>query len=438
MVEFLFLIIFMLIKLKANNINKETTLIIENQNNNSFLENILPITNNLTIKKKNLILGVIKNYGWNIIYPFFISFKKAGFNNCECVMFIGQIEQETINKISSFGVKVIQIERHIDARINSFRYKLYEDFLRNNPDKYNLVLTIDVRDSFFQKDIFKYYENYKSYLVLVIEDGYLSEIVNKGWIIDAFDKNIYKIIKNERIICSGTILGTSDKTLEFSSMIWKYLNQNNYSRKNWHDQAVVNYLIYYKKLFHNDSIIWSENKDGPILTLATANPKNFMIDSEDNILNGKGEIAAVIHQYDRHKNITKKILKKYNTHSIEENKYENYNKSVSSNLYLNQSQLIEDYNNLSLTNISNNNKIIPKENDNFYIENKINKKVKIVSFFIFFSILIILFIILFLVFGKFKKKKALKYKYKYKKNKINIFEDKSTENSHLIYVLNDD
>jgi len=156
MVKLIFLLICIFIKLKANNINKDTTLIIENQNNNSILENTLPITNNLTIKKKNLILGVIKNYDWNAIYPFFMSFKNAGFNNCDCVMFVNEITQETINKISYFGVKVIQIERLINAKLVNYRFKLYEDFLRNNPDKYNLVLTIDVRDSIFQKDIFKY------------------------------------------------------------------------------------------------------------------------------------------------------------------------------------------------------------------------------------------------------------------------------------------
>ena len=80
-----------------------------------------------------------------------------------------------------------------------------------------------------------------------------------------------------------------------------------------------------------------------------------MIDSEDNILNilnSKGEIAAVIYQYDQHINITRKVFKKYNFDSIEENGYKNYNKILPSNSYLNKSQIIQDYINLSLTNIS--------------------------------------------------------------------------------------
>jgi len=150
MENLLFLIIIcILIRLKANNINNDSILINENPNNNSFFENNFSINNNSPIKKKNLILGVIEYYSWGTIYPFFVSLQKAGFNNCDCVMFVDRIGQETINKLKSFDVKVIQIESSIYTKIINYRFKLYEDYLRNNLDKYNLVLTIDVRDSCF-------------------------------------------------------------------------------------------------------------------------------------------------------------------------------------------------------------------------------------------------------------------------------------------------
>ena len=65
------------------------------------------------------------------------------------------------------------------------------------------------------------------------------------------------------------------------------------------------------KLFLKDFIIKNENKNGHILALATVKPKNFIIDSENNILNGLGEIAPVIHLYYRHKNIVLIVFKKY-------------------------------------------------------------------------------------------------------------------------------
>ena len=264
--------------------------------------------NNLTIIKKNLIFGVILNLDWKAIAPFFISFQKAHFNNCDCAMFVKNLSQETINKIESFNMTIIKMQRSIKVRLVNYRYKLYEDFLRNNSEKYNLILSIDVRDSFFQKDIFKYIENIKSFLSFAIEDDYLSEISNKDWIIDAFGYQVYNDIKHKRIICGGTILGSLDKIIELSSIVWKILDQSTYSRENQTDQAVINYIIYYKKIFANDTIIRNENKDSPILTLGVAKNDSFIIDSENNILNIKGEIPAIVHQYDRHKNSVEKIL----------------------------------------------------------------------------------------------------------------------------------
>ena len=295
----------MILKFKANNNSKDSILSFKKYN-----YSLDEISNNSTIKKKNLILGVIKQYKWEVVAPFFISFKKAGFNNCDCVIFVEDITNETINIIKNFNVTVIKIKKIIQANIINYRYKLYEDYLRNNLDKYKLVLAIDIRDSFFQEDIFKYYQNNKSFLLLTMEDDYLTQGTNKIWLIHAFGNNIYKTIENERIICSGTILGSANKFLEFTSMIWKTANTNNISRDTWNDQAIVNYLVYHK-LFLHDSIVKNQNKDSLILTLACANKSNFLIDPEDNILNGKGEIAPVIHQYDRHSNIVIKVLNKY-------------------------------------------------------------------------------------------------------------------------------
>ena len=249
--------------------------------NNSF-------NKNLNNTKKNVILGVIINYDWKTIAPFFISFKKARFNNCDCVMFVKNLTKKTINKIESYNVTIIKIKRTIRARLINYRHKLYEDFLRKNTDKYNLVLLIDVGDSFFQKNIFKYYENIsKSFLSFSLEDGYLSQKINKNWIKKAFGNKVYNAIKHERIICGGTVLGSLDKIMEFSSIIWKIMKQSDVSRKKWIDQAVINYIIYYKKLFSKITIIRNENKDSPFLTLAISKPQSFIIDSEGNILNIK-------------------------------------------------------------------------------------------------------------------------------------------------------
>ena len=83
---------------------------------------------------------------------------------------------------------------------------MYSDFLKDKKNKYNLILHTDIRDTFFQKDIFKYYENYNQpFLGVAIEDGNLNENKNKKWIINYVGEEIYKKIKNERIIYVGQV-----------------------------------------------------------------------------------------------------------------------------------------------------------------------------------------------------------------------------------------
>ena len=54
--------------------------------------------NNINFMKKNLVIGVVTHYNWDIIEPFFKSFKKAKFENCDCVIFIDAMNVYTINK----------------------------------------------------------------------------------------------------------------------------------------------------------------------------------------------------------------------------------------------------------------------------------------------------------------------------------------------------
>ena len=100
---------------------------------------------------------------------------------------------------------------------------MYIDFLEKNKGTYNLVLHADIRDTFFQKDIFKYYLNHKPFLGVALEDGTLIQEVNKKWIIDYVGEEKHKIIQNEKIICVGTMWGSSDKFLEFAKIFWEKL-----------------------------------------------------------------------------------------------------------------------------------------------------------------------------------------------------------------------
>jgi hypothetical protein len=88
-------------------------------------------------KKKNLIIVAIVNYDWKTIELFFKSYKQSGFTNCDLVAYIDNMNNYAINKIK--GIPLI-----------NYRWKIYYDHINDNKNKYELILTTDVRDSFFQ------------------------------------------------------------------------------------------------------------------------------------------------------------------------------------------------------------------------------------------------------------------------------------------------
>ena len=289
--------------------NKDILLFKSNENHNysKYINN--QNSNKALVTKKNLIIGVVKKYRWRTVRPFFKSFEAARFKNCDCVMFVAQLTKRTIKKIESCGVIIKNMpEEYIDMKTNKIRWKLYLDYINENAYKYNIILATDTRDVIFQQDIFKFYDSKTSFLGVAMEKNFLNETINRRWFIYAFGKDIYETVKNERIINGGTIMGTTNKFLLLANKVWEKVKYKPFHRK-LHDQVVVNYVIYIEKLF-DDCLKKSENKDGKIITIGFIK-KNVSLDSEDNILNENGEIAALVHQYERVKLLKKKVRLKF-------------------------------------------------------------------------------------------------------------------------------
>ena len=217
---------------------------IKDENVNSL--NLRNLNNFNTNNKKNLVISLAFNYPWETIRNYFISLIKAGFKNCDFVFFIGEMSEETVNKLKSLGVITYDIPKgklFHEMPINSYRWKLYSDFLKENRHKYDKVFTCDVRDSIFQKDIFQFYEQ-KSFLGVFLEDGDLTEDTNKRWMLMLCSEEIYKTIADKRIICAGSLIGSLDKFIEFCDTFWEIALEK---KDNGIDQAILNYIVYYKK-----------------------------------------------------------------------------------------------------------------------------------------------------------------------------------------------
>ena len=312
----MFIFILLTLKLNIEIINcsnlplKQKNLLI---NKKTKIKNLNTLNN--FFKKKNLVIGAFVNYSWIKINNFFISLIKAKFDNYDCVMFVGNITQDAKDKLKLIGVIIYDIpEKYTNYTLQNYRWKLYEDFLKDNRHKYNMVFTTDIRDSFFQKDIFKYYPSNRSFLGIFIEDAIIKHIyINCIWIKHfAGEENLRKIYHN-RIICSGSLIGTVDKFIELCHILWKII----FDKKDLNtvlDQGALDYIIYFLH-YLNDSIITKDN-NGPLLTIALTRRDKIKLDKDDNVYSFDGQIAAVVHQYDRHPDIVSKVKKKFNVTSF--------------------------------------------------------------------------------------------------------------------------
>ena len=61
----------------------------------NIINNIHSYNYNNNTHKKNLLIGVLSNYNWEVVEPFFVSFKSAKFDNCDCIIFVNNIRLET-------------------------------------------------------------------------------------------------------------------------------------------------------------------------------------------------------------------------------------------------------------------------------------------------------------------------------------------------------
>lgn len=244
---------------------------------------------------KNLIMGVAKGYGWDILEPFVTSAAK----NCpsaEIVLFVDDISDFTREQLISAGVLLGTFPDELKSGVpNNTRWKIFADFLKIYDAAYEQIFITDTCDVIFQGDVFAPFKNFQSYLGLATEADVIGgRNENYSWLVDCFGAASDNLI-GKKIICDGTIIGTTNEMKIFADTMWEVLSSVE-RRVNFriHDQAVANYIIYENFLPVKNLI--EIDVDGEIFTMGLT--KDFSI-SGDKILRG-GRVPAVVHQYNRH------------------------------------------------------------------------------------------------------------------------------------------
>ena len=259
----------------------------------------------------NLVMGAAKGYGWDVLEPFVTSCKRHC-PDAEIVLFIGDISDFTRDKLNRAGVRLEHFPDEPRGIPNNTRWKFLGDWLEAYGDDFAQVFITDTRDVVFQADIFAPFSGLTNWLGLATEADDIrgsksNETTNYGWISDCFGAAEAERLADQKIICSGTVIGSIDAMKIFCRELWKILE---HKTTRIFDQAVTNYLAW-NGLLPIENVFELDTDGGEIFTSYIFHTQHPIEIRDDKILRGDGGIPAVLHQYDRHDALVELVDKIY-------------------------------------------------------------------------------------------------------------------------------
>ena len=293
---------------------------------------------------KDLIIGGASNYSWKQLKYWVNSIKASGFKG-DIVIVATNIDAETINKLTSLGVKVstygtqkedgsFELKNTMAPHVERFFW--IWNHLRMEND-YRYVVVTDTRDVIFQKNPTPFLEEYCQHRPLIASsEGLLYKDEPWGFqnAKETFGPFFNEMLK-ETIICNvGTIAGKASYVRDMLLMIFQMSLNRPIQIV---DQAVYNFLLNLQPYIGQTAVIdnglpWAiqlgttryaiEAGAGDIGKKVVNDPAYMKIyestyqDSQpiiegDKVTTPKGEEYCIVHQYDRVPSLFTEVVKKY-------------------------------------------------------------------------------------------------------------------------------
>jgi hypothetical protein len=258
---------------------------------------------------KNLIIGAFTGYNYNQLKPWVESIDSCGFVG-DKVMVVGDASNETKDDLKKRGFKLHGMPR-INAPIHVARFWSIYDFLYDNWEDYDIVVTTDVKDVYFQRDPCKWIEEHRGDKQLVAGSESL-RYKDESWgdenLMQAYGSEVHERFKNNIIYNVGTFGGRSNYVRDMCFNIFT----NSLNRPiPIVDQAVYNVLINTQP--YKDNVLFTDHQDGWAVQLGTTGDPSKMERFRPNLVEPEplfdynkkvittsaGEPHCIVHQYDR-------------------------------------------------------------------------------------------------------------------------------------------
>lgn len=195
---------------------------------------------------------------------------------------------------------------HHFYHISCGRYFLYFRYLNQRKDLFSHVLLSDVRDVVFQSDPFRYATRPGLYCFLDPTVRLGDEPVNTRWTLNLFGDAYYQTRIGNRIFCSGTMIGDYESMLDLLHQMCTVLIQAlpRAVGQIGDDQAAYNHLLWENRIAN---AIYCENCENAVMTLKNAATDSLVFDGSGTVLNLDGSPAPVLHQYEFHSMLKRKV-----------------------------------------------------------------------------------------------------------------------------------
>jgi hypothetical protein len=193
---------------------------------------------------------------------------------------------------SSFGISVARFFWYLDW-LNKAELTVHDN-----------VLLTDTRDVVFQKNPFEHTGGRR--LFCGLEAPLMKDCeINSGWLRTGYRSQDLSTVLNQRVLCAGLIGGPGDQILRYLRALCAELARIglNILRTSGYDQAVHNYLLRTTELgelFEFDP--WDSAR---LCTMHFVSESQLTRTADGRILNKKGDLICILHQYDRRPELVK-------------------------------------------------------------------------------------------------------------------------------------
>lgn len=172
----------------------------------------------------DLILSVVKDRNWNDIDCYALSLAQTGYKG-RAVMFVENVPADAQGNLKALGFEVIPFNTQSKLHFQTSRYKIAASFLEAFTTRFRYVLWTDICDLVFQTDPMKWREdNLKPAMLLGAKEGWLikNQAINDIWLQRLTSGEEYQNIREQEVLCSGTIFGTSEIMRDLFQAIANY------------------------------------------------------------------------------------------------------------------------------------------------------------------------------------------------------------------------